>query len=808
MKVLFISLFLILGIISGSSQPKLTENQEKIANSLTEYYKMNRENIYIHSNKSTYLSTEKIWFTGYTIEKKSKAPSIETTNVFVSLLDEQGQKINTQLYFEENGVFQGYIKLNKTQKTGKYYLHAFTNYMNNYTEDESSYFEITIINSEENKYTEDNRKAQEVELFFYPESGVFLEDISNVVGVAALDCNHLGAELKNIDILDSQNNLITSLSTNQHGYGKFEITPKAGELYKAVYSYSDKKREKKLPSTSQKGITFSVINYINPSAITVQLKTNKSTIKDLSNSKFSLVFQQNDVVSFVDFSFKDNQTEQNLTIPSDKISDGINSVLIIDDNLKKIGERIIYKPFEIFNVIDFAPAEKRSDSIIIHATSRIPNGTFSIAVLPEESIADNFRKGSASTLFFDHYLNNSLYQDISYYINEPTRKKLYELDNLLLTQNSKYKWELLMSSPPTKRYSFDRGITIKGTINTELKNAEEYKINMNSIGLGLDEFTSLNQKNEFLFENVIAIDSTRIYFLIIDKKGERSKAKVYSQILNNNNSFTKTINIPFNNCITSSSKTIDQPTFILPKIKSAILLDSVYITARKKKLIYQDRNGNNSARAYKISEKEASSYRDVLQFIGNNGFTVSTIGGEVAINGYSFNKGSSSSYPINKMRRVQYYAGLQIRGPAIYIDGIYIHDYNLLRDYSLVSIDEIYINRDNSDPTINMSKGIIRIYSKKSYGNNSFTTNKSQALVVKNGFQKYCQFENPKYDSVQDTGFMNFGTIDWKPTVTSDQNGNFQFSIPNLNQKKVKIIVEGMTSEGKMISCTKTIAIQ
>jgi hypothetical protein len=78
--------------ITVNAQSGYTPNQEKISNALSDYFLMNRENIHLHLNKSTYLTNEQIWFKGYVIEKKIKSPFYDTTNVYVSLIDEYGQK--------------------------------------------------------------------------------------------------------------------------------------------------------------------------------------------------------------------------------------------------------------------------------------------------------------------------------------------------------------------------------------------------------------------------------------------------------------------------------------------------------------------------------------------------------------------------------------------------------------------------------------------------------------------------------------------------------------------------------------------
>ena len=290
----------------------------------------------------------------------------------------------------------------------------------------------------------------------------------------------------------------------------------------------------------------------------------------------------------------------------------------------------------------------------------------------------------------------------------------------------------------------------------------------------------------------------------MNKKGEKSPVKTYSQLLNNNRRFTKPFLYLDKKCPISDENIVTTK-ISFPKIQGAIALDSITIKARKNKL--NNENQNRFSRGFKISDKDATTYRDVLQFINRNGFTVSTIGGNVSINGYSFGATSEADYQVGKIRKISLINGREVRGPAVFIDNIYIQDYNLLRDYTLNTIDEIYISKDHSDLATYKSKGIIKIYSKKTAQISSLLKDKSQAIFVKSGFQNLISFENVKYDGVKDSGFISYGTIDWKKNVFTDEQGYFRFSIPNLYQSKVKVTIEGITNEGQLISTVKIVDI-
>ena len=774
-----------------SAQAVLTPNQQKISASLLDYFKMDRENMHLHLNKNAYLTNEKIWFKGYIIEKKYK-PALFTSNVYVSLYDSDGQKLSTQLYYAEGNIFEGYVSLNKTLKSGKYYLQAYTNFMNNFTENESSVYEITVLNTSDKGYSLNKKpNLQTFNIDFFPESGIFLEGVSNTIGVKIVDCNGRGIALQDAEILDSKGTVVSNFSTNQFGYGKFDINLTSLEIYKAAFTIDGKKTEKTLPMPVATGVSFSVVNYMYPNKTILKLKTNSKTFEDIWNNTYTLVFQQNETTSFVDISFKEHM-EQTLTVPNTSLADGINTVYLIDKNLKKVGERIIYNPFSATAKTLLNVVKTRSDSIVITGSSPIVSGTMSISVLPVQTISESPEKTIQSSLQLDNYLEKPC-KDAAYYLADFSRKKHFELDAFLLSEKSKYDWDNMLGTPPVKTFDSDAGITIKGTINSEIKSSE-VSINLSSLILGLNEMAPLNAKNEFFFEHILAQDSTKIYFTAIDKKTRKPDIKVYSQLLNNKRAFMK----PFPNYSKCPETPTTEEMIAFPKFENTFLLDSITIISKKNKLMHTNVPGNSMARGFKISDIDAASYRDVLQFISQNGFTISQEKGNTVIRSYVSSTNLRNSDELNPL----------LNGPAVYIDGTYVQSYDMLRDYSMALVDEIYLNKTGYDISVRGSRGIIRIYTKSGSGIQApQIIKKSEALLVKNAFQRHTPYENPKYDSVRDEGFLKLGSIDWKPIVMTDEKGTFHFSIPNLYQKSVKLVIEGMSPEGLMVSETVVLAI-
>ena len=86
-KSLFI--LFILTFLPGIAQNGLDEK-------LINYFKLDRENIHLHLNKTIYSTNETVWFKGYIIEKKESKLNFLTTNVHVRLLDSNKKEIFEQ----------------------------------------------------------------------------------------------------------------------------------------------------------------------------------------------------------------------------------------------------------------------------------------------------------------------------------------------------------------------------------------------------------------------------------------------------------------------------------------------------------------------------------------------------------------------------------------------------------------------------------------------------------------------------------------------------------------------------------------
>jgi hypothetical protein len=122
-------------------------------------------------------------------------------------------------------------------------------------------------------------------------------------------------------------------------------------------------------------------------------------------------------------------------------------------------------------------------------------------------------------------------------------------------------------------------------------------------------------------------------------------------------------------------------------------------------------------------------------------------------------------------------------------------------------IDEIYLSPYAIVPSLNNNQGVIKIYTKK-LPPKRIQKQDTNKFFVQSAFAHNINFKNVIYDSIQNEGFDNYGIMQWTPKITSDDSGQFFFEIPNYNITKSKIIMEGMTPEGKLFHEEKIIDLK
>ncbi|HQF48047.1 MAG TPA: hypothetical protein PLZ71_05250 [Flavobacterium alvei] len=782
-----ISVFVAL-IATSFGYSQNADNQQKIKTNLEDYFHFERENIHVQFNKTIYISNENIAFKGYVFNKQSSFPNMNTTNVQLVIYDAQGQVIQKQLLHTSLGTFDGIVTLDEKIASGKYRFHFYTNWMNNFMEDESFAQNIEIINLKESYNLKTNQpNYNAVSIFFNPESGSFIKGISNTMGIQIKDCNDLGIQIIEGLVVDSKGKTITTFFTNKMGYGKFELTPDSNETYSVKIATDKLKMEKQLPKATNSGLAITYNNNLPNNMLEVSVKTNSDGVNLYQNKNYTLLIHQNGKYIQKEFNFNDKNLIQILIFDKNELSNGVNSIRIIDENLNEIAERLLYLNKQPKEIPALETQFTANDSIHLFGKINSKVANLSISILPTETACLDQKNSILGTLNLNAYLEKPVLNNYIYFDRQNVTRA-FDMELLMLNQTkSKYFWNNIMSHKPMESYTFTKGITINGTIVKPLNPKTKYKVALISLKNKIFEEAILDKNNKFSFDNFFARDSTAYQLELMDEKNLAIETKMIVNILNNDQPFLKKNFFDGANCqpIKDLNRTFAFSNADLEKKR--IALNEIVVQNNYKKPIYihQTEMNNQAAKAYKMGETDFGS---VLDFIGRNGYVTGV-------------DQENSAYV--RSSRHEYSGNESVATPAIFVDNFQILDLNVLYDLDLMNVDEIYIDKIGTSTTATGGYGTIRIYLKKGV-NNSYLKKKHTTLIVKSGFAKSKTFKNIEFPFSRE--FYLFGTLQWSPSVFLDANQFFEVSFPKINQKEVLVVIEGFTIEGQLISEIKKLS--
>ena len=784
--------FLLITFLVFSSAMFSQNNEEtvksKIGVVLENYFKLDREAIHVHVNKSTFLSEETIWYQGYIVTRKTTKP-FYTSNVFVLLFDEKGKQLSEKLVFADNGVFSGHIKLDPNMDSGNYYIQVYTNWMNNFTENESTLVKVNIINPDQGTQNTKKIVKETLKVYLNPEGKNLINGVSNTIGIQIKDCNNNTPINLEATIQNSKGEALQTVKLNNFGFGKFYTIPTT-EALRVVVKYEDKIIENNLPPANFIGVAIEASSFMLDNKTIIKVKTNKSSFNSLQFRGLNLVIHQDQNYIVEPLNINPNNLEQIIVVNNTDLNPGINTIRIIDNELKQWSERQIYISPIAKNNYDVIKNNQQENTIQLAAFSNSINNIISISVLPGETKSIDDNNSIIAGLTINPYLKTSLLNS-NYYLNDVNRLKYYELDLALLNQESlKYDWDYMKLQPPTAHYTFDIGINLKGTVANPLKSKSFHKVKLVSSKEFITASADVTENGAFEFQNLLLTDSTYVNLSLHKQPNfEYVDAKLALQVVNRKKLYNKVFTGLIKKNCNSENDTIKIVNLDLPYFKEkAIQLKEVVSKNKKKQLTYTNILSNRMLRGHKIDSTNNSS--SILNFIEQNGFKVDrTIG------------------KINIYCRLPSFGGPPPT-PIVYIDDRQLYfDYYELEFLKMDELDEIYISALAIVPSINNNLGIIRIYTKKQQNTYSKKSNPN-SFFVKDAFSKSNTFQNLEYENASSNGFNNFGTINWFTKTISDSNDNFTFDIVDYNIINCKIIIEGMTTDGQIFHEEKVVQLK
>lgn len=803
MKVTQFVLLALLGLVNISNAQVDKNNQ--LQTTYTSYYNLERENIYLHLNKTVFILEETVWFKTYIYNKDTNKPSVNSTNIYVALYDNKGTELDKKLFFAQNGVVSGSLDLGTNVKPGSYYLRAYTNWMNNFPEDESFIsLPIHVVNPyKEVVQTSENTKTNtSYDIQFLPEGGHAIVSANNTIGVKFTNQSGKGDRIQGA-IFNSENEELTAFETNEFGLGKFNLTYEDNQTYHAVYTVNNQQQKTYLPKSKSTGFTISIDNYTNETYTYINLKTNDKTLEINKNKTYYLVINQNSKISVVNLDINVLKTKNTIPVESANLVSGVNTIALFDDNLNPILERLIFN----YNNLNIASVKsslkKNKDSITVNLKVNTKTNTnqlsrLSVSVLSNYDITNTTKADIISTFLIQPYIKGQI-ENASHYFNNVDRLKKYDLDLVLLTQGwSKYEWKNIKKGAIPVTYDFEVGLKIEGTFNRDAKKNKVNQAHMFSMTNDINDYALIDPNtNRFTFDNYFLKDEAIVNFSLYEDKKVVPKVNPVIHTVNGRRDLAH----PFPAHKISTAKASSKASVLRTAFKAYNIekLDTVNLSYAKPKEIIKPLKheksyiANKYSNGIKIDSTIERTYFNISDLINANGFIVEDLAG--------------TGFTKIKNRNPTTFLGSN--EPILIIDNVNLGtNYDILFNMTFEDIDEIYLSTSGLGYGAQAAAGVIRVYRKtgthslekmrlKNYGD----------AIIKDGFSIEKKFFIPAYYFKSDDVLSKYACLDWKSNITTNDLGIFNYKIKDPGLEDLVVVIQGFTDTGELISEIKSFTI-
>lgn len=649
-----------------------------------------------------------------------------------------------------------------------------------------------------------HKKEDKFALRFYPEGGYLIPGKSNKIAFKAELPGGLEAEV-NGDILDKNDNIVTSFSTTHEGMGWNFFNPEEGELYTAICRYKNDTIKVNLPPANPKA-----------TVISVQWNRNRLFVKlnkpdNLPQEKLYLIIHNRGMASY---SGEWDETKEYTVFDKMDFRTGVSHLLLLNEGFDLLSERLIF----VNNAENYSEADIQANKEIYKNREKvalnigIPGlsakdsiiANFSVSITDDKDVVIDTTTNIVSEILLASELKGSVSNPAYYFrLGKPET----DADLLMMTQGwNRYnipeaiKGNFKIPKIEPEMFQSFSGTVKGGLLSKPYTNAQ---ITLYSINYNFIEKRETNEFGRFKIDNFELPDSTEYVMIALTPKGGDKLELypddiVYPEVsLWNRPEEIQTIPLP-NNFVEYVSKSDWK--YTNENGIRMVNLPEVTIRGENK----QDKKFKTyyglEPDSY-LSEDFFEHYAgpDILYAIGRiPGVTIR--GGAISFSRMSYNSISQAVPP-----------------PIFIVDGLTMHlmSGEEPRDYcnrilsNITPSDVVQVNAVKSAAKLSLygtdaAGGVIEIYTKNSLGSKIQALQRFNSKVIKPlGYQLPVEFYSPQYDTPSALNDKNAdlrSTIYWKPDVIASPEGKSILNFYTADTPSTySVVIEGITSDGKLI---------
>ncbi len=768
------------------------------------------EKVFLHTDKSSYLAGENIWYKAYvTLESK---PSILSKIVYIDLVDENGKVVDKQMRPVTSGASAGDIVIPKDLPTGNYSINAYTLWMLNYQP--FIFKKLLKIYNYDFKITDVKKATSDFVVDFFPEGGEMVEGLKSNVAFYAVNKKGIPLDLKGT-ITDQSGKAITVISTTNLGYGKFEITPAPNEILTATITANGVEKKFTLPSANKEGITLKVNN---TNANMVFVKVDRNVAIQSTYNNVLVVAQLHGTLAFMGMvNFAENAT--GMAIPKKNLQPGIMQITAFDTNGNPLAERLAFiNTFQLPDVslhTDTVSLQTRGKNKFTVNLSNFSSPSVSISITDAElsgkiGTEDNI----LSNLLLTSDLKGYIHQP-GYYLKNKNAATMEHLDLLMLTHGwRRFNWEEIINNKQgTLKYPVESGISISGKATVPVSTKTIAGGYVDIITKGEDSTTILskalvNGKGEFFVDDLNFKQKATVYLQGTKTSNQNANVDI---ILNKNyiDTLKRSVYIPTVDAEIlndqGSSKVKQLALFQEEVSKNKMYtLENVKVTTRKISRI-DSLNANYTGSLFQTGQSleiTSGHYLSIWQFLREQVSGLVVEGDLIDPNVY-FSRFSGLTAPtvaVEGEDGVNQAGGMESNGITYFLNEINVSK-DVINTIHPTDIALIKVFKGPEGTALGLNEGGIALYTKKGIPDKSRTGEKGFFKETKIGYSVTREFYNPNYAVISNATIKdNRQTLYWNGNAKLDKTGITTILFFNNDiTKKYKIIIQGIDKKGSII---------
>ncbi len=478
------------------------------------------EKLYLHTDRETYFPGQQVWLKGYLL--LDFLPSVKSSGMYVELLDGK-QVIDRQVFPAIGGLSRGQIDLPDTLADGLYTIRAYTLHMLN---QEPAYLHkklIRVINTNTPQKSSNALAGNAVTMNFFPEGGNLITGLNNTVAFKITDQAGMPVNGKG-RVFDSQDKEVAKFTSYHDGMGYFDLPVVEGMDYYAVQD-GQANQKYPLPEQTKKGVVLRVFNVGNGKQFEIQ-----QTGTDPDFKAAYIVGQIQHHVVFTK-TLQKEKDEHTGTLQTANLLSGVMQITVFNDKHQPLAERLTFIDNKEYRV----PATLLAETV--NNNSRQKNnwainfpasftGNISVAVTDADFDTATYRNHNILSAFL-------LNADIKGYVHRPSWYFTNEgevadnaLDLVMMTNGwRRFRWEELPLKVTAPLQYKDPGfIQVKGQVN--MGNTKKAFADKNFLlkVMTADTATNMqmiktNAKGEFVIDSMFFFGKAKLLFT--DIKGRR-----------------------------------------------------------------------------------------------------------------------------------------------------------------------------------------------------------------------------------------------------------------------------------------------